>query len=188
MGDMFWYIQVRYAQHKVIELDSNHFYKTWVQMRFTNLLTIAVTISIISMNGIGYCDSGLQYGETVAFIKNALPGISSDVRKESYGYIRFNECNLDYNVAGNYPVGTSYDISFKQIDFSSLNYQKSKVGVDSSYFIILNFNKSFISRIYSNERTVSTVVIDAASNEQAQTLFKAFLHLGELCGAGKSPL
>ena len=142
----------------------------------------------LTTNGIGYCDNGLQYNDTVKLIKNLLPGITSDVRKEIYGYIRFDDCILDYNVSGYYPIGTQYDISYRDIDFSSLNYQQSKVGVDSSHFIILSFNKPFNHKTYSNERTVSTVVIDTASNERAQTLFKLFLHLGELCGAPKSPL
>jgi hypothetical protein len=116
-------------------------------------------------------------------IKELLPVISSNVRKEVYSFVRFNKCVLDYNVSGTYPVGTPYDINYSNIDFSSLNFQGSKVGVDSSYFIVLDFNNPFHYKTVSYERTVRTVVIDAASYELAQTLFKAFLHLGELCGA-----
>jgi len=153
-----------------------------------NILTIAATLFFLSFNGIGHCDSGLPYTDTVNLIKTLLSGISSDVRQESYGYIRFDECILDYNVSGYYPIGTPYDISFRHIDFSSLNYQKSKTGADSSHFVILIFNKPFNYKSTSKDMTASTAVIDAASYQQAQTLFKAFLHLGELCGAGKSPL
>jgi len=147
------------------------------------IIPIMAAIFCLSMNGIGYCDNGLSYNDTVDLIKKSLPGISSEVRKESYGYIRFDNCILDYNVSGTYPVGTLYNIAYSNIDFSSLNYQVSKVGVDSSHFIILNFNEPFNYKTESDERTVHTVVIDAASYEQAQTVFKAFFHLGELCGA-----
>jgi hypothetical protein len=139
------------------------------------------------VSGTGHCSSERTYTATVEFIKDLLPGISSDVRNESYGYIRFNKCTLDYTVSGTYPVGTPYNIAFSNIDFSTLDYRTSKTGADSSHYIILNFTRPFGQKHYSDERTVSTVVIDAASHEQAQTLFKAFLHLGELCGAGKSP-
>jgi len=136
----------------------------------------------------GCCVSSSPYNNTVKLIKELLPGISSNVRKEVYSFVRFDKCLLDYNVSGTYPVGTPYDINYSNIDFSSLNFQGSKIGVDSSYFIILDFNNPFNYKTVSSERTVRTVVIDAASYEQAQTLFKAFLRLGELCGAGKSPL
>jgi len=151
------------------------------------MIPIMATIFFLAMNGIGSCDSGLPYNETVDLIKKLLPGISSEVRKESYGSIRFDKCILDYTVSGTFPVGTPYTISYRNIDFSRLNYHVSKTGVDSSHYIILNFNELFNYKTESDERTVSTVVIDAASYEQAQTAFKAFLHLGELCGAGKNP-
>jgi len=150
------------------------------------ILPVIATVMLLSMGGIGHCDSGLAYNDTVELIKKMLPGISSEVRKESYGSLRFDKCILDYSVSGTFPVGTLYNIAYSNIDFSSLNYNVSKVGVDSSHFIILNFNAPFNYKTQSDERTVSTVVIDAASYEQAQTLFKAFLHLGELCGAERS--
>ena len=123
------------------------------------IITIAATIFFLSSNGSGYCNSGLTYNDTVALIKQLLPGISSDVRKESYGFIRFNGCILDYNVSGFYPVGTPYNITFSNIDFSSLDYQKSKTGVDSSHFVLLVFNNSFDYKTDSIDRKVSTVVI-----------------------------
>ena len=150
------------------------------------ILPVIATVMLLSIGGVGYCDSGLPYNDTVDLIKKMLPGISSEVRKESYGSLRFDKCILDYNVSGTFPVGTLYNITYSNIDFSSLNYNVSKIGVDSSHYIIVNFNKSFRYKTESDERTVSTVVIDAASYEQAQTLFKAFLHLGELCGAERS--
>jgi hypothetical protein len=157
-------------------------------VKATNIMTIIATIFLLAITATGYCDSGLPYNDTVNLIKNLLPGVSSDVRKESYGYIRFNKCILDYNVSGFYPVGTPYTITFSNIDFSSLNYQGSKTGVDSSHFIKLIFNTPVNYKTDSIEQTVSAVVIDAASNEQAQTLFKAFLRLGELCGAKTSQM
>jgi hypothetical protein len=177
---------------KLIEKHDEMLNKTHCQIadnvKIKNCITVIVTIVFLSISGTGYCDSGLTYYDTVNLIKKLLPDISSDARKESYGYITFSDCTLDYNVSGTFPTGALYNIKYSNIDFSSLNYQVSKVGFDNSHFIILNFNNSFNYRMASDELTVRTVVIDAASNEQAQTLFTAFLHLGELCGAGKSTL
>jgi hypothetical protein len=152
-------------------------------MNSKNIAIILATFVTLSMNGIGYCAGGQTYAETVNLIKNLLPVTSSDVRREIYGYIRFDECKLDYNVSGVYPVGTPYDISFSGLDFAGLDLEKSKIGVDSSYYVLLKFNKPFNNKTLSTERTVNIVVFDAASEEKAATLFQAFLHLGELCGA-----
>ena len=136
----------------------------------------------------GCCVPSSPYNDTVKLIKELLSGSSSDVRKESYSYIRFSECILDYKVSGTYPIGTRYDIKFSDIDFTSLNYQGSKVGADYSNFIVLNFNNPINYKTFSKELTVHTVVMDAAGYEQAQALFKAFLQLGEICGVVKSPM
>jgi hypothetical protein len=136
----------------------------------------------------GCCVPSSPYNDTVKLIKELLSGSSSAVRKESYSYIRFSECILDYKVSGTYPIGTPYEIKFSDIDFTSLNYQGSKVGKDYSDYIVLNFNNPANYKTFSDELTVHTIVMDAASNEQAQALFKAFLHLGEICGVGKSTL
>jgi hypothetical protein len=135
----------------------------------------------------GCCVPSSPYNDTVKMIKELLPVISSNIRKENYSFIKFNKCTLSYNVTGTYPIGTPYDINYSNIDFSSLNYQGSKVGGDSSYFIMLDFNNPVNYKTYSNEQKVHVILIDAANYELAQTLFKAFSHLGELCGAGKSP-
>ena len=113
---------------------------------------------------------------------------SSGIRQESYEYIRFDKCRMDYNVLGVYPVGDLYDLKFSGIDFSSLNPSLSKVGHDYTDFVVLNFAKPLTRTDRSKDMMIRTVVINAAPVEKTQLLFKAFLHLGELCGAPKSPL
>jgi hypothetical protein len=146
-----------------------------------------VAILFLFINGNAYCDKGLSYDDTVYLIKKTMANSTSDYRKESYGYIRFNKCSLDYNVSGTYPVGDLYNIKFSNIDLTSLNYQESKVGHDYTYFIILNFNNYFKYHDNIKEIPIRTVVVNVSTEEKAHMLFKAFLHLGELCGAQKSP-
>jgi hypothetical protein len=156
-------------------------------VKYKNIIPIIATILFLLLNGIAYCDNELSYDETVNLIKDTMANSTSDARKESYGYIRFNKCNLDYNVFGTYPVGDLYNIKSSNIDFSSLNYQLSKTGHDYTAFIILNFNNNIQSKDDFKDLTIRTVVINVSTDEKAQILFKAFLHLGELCGAPKYP-
>jgi hypothetical protein len=111
---------------------------------------------------------------------------TSDYRKEKYGSITFDKCILDYSVSGRYPVGDLYNMKFSSIDFSSLNYQASKAGHDYTAFIILNFNNYIQYKDDVKSLKIRTIVVNVFSDEKAQLLFKAFLHLGELCGAPKS--
>ena len=156
--------------------------------KIKNIILITTTIFFFLFSGIAYCDNELSYDDTVNLIQKTMASSSSDYRKESYGYINLNKCRLDYNVFGTYPVGDLYNIKFSNIDFSSLNYQISKAGHDYTAFIILNFNNSFQSKDDLKTLTIRTVVVNVSTEENAQILFKAFLHLGELCGAQKSPL
>jgi hypothetical protein len=110
---------------------------------------------------------------------------TSYARKENYGYIRFNKCSLDYNVMGTYPVGDLYNIKFSNIDFSSLNDRLSKTGHDYTSFIILNFTNDIRLKDNTKELNIHTVVVNVSTDEKAQELFDAFLHLGKLCGAQK---
>lgn len=162
-----------------------------VRVKIKHSITLIATFLFLSISGIGYCDNGLSYNDTVNSIKKLLPDISSDVRKESYGYINFNQCILDYNVRGTFPAGTPYNIKYSNIDFSSFNHEASKVGDasnDNSNFIILNFNNSISYKTASEAFPVHSIVIDAATYEQAQTIYKLFEHLGDLCGSEKSLL
>jgi len=151
------------------------------------IISIIVTFSFLLFSGIAYCDSGLSYDDTVNLITKTMVSSTSDYRKETYGYIRFDKCSLDYNVFGTYPVGDHYNIKFSNIDFSSLNYQVSKTGHDYTAFIILNFKNAFQIKDDFKELTVHTVVVNVSSDEKAQILFKAFLHLGKLCGVQNKP-
>jgi len=152
-----------------------------------NIISAAVALLCLSLNGIAYCENGLSYEDTVKLIAKIMTGSTSDARKESYEYVRFDGCTMNYNVLGTYPVGELYNIKFTGIDFSSLNNQASKVGHDYTSFLQLNFNKPLRSKGDFRDITISTLVINVSADDKAQILYDAFLHLGELCGAPKSP-
>ena len=147
-----------------------------------------VTVAVLLIQGAAYCDNGLSYDDSVKLITKTMAESTSEARKESYGNILFDKCILNYRVLGTYPVGTLYDIKFSNIDFSSLNPQMCKTGHDYTAFIALNFNKYLQSKGDFRDIAIRTLVINVSNDEKAQVLFKAFLHLGELCGAPKSPL
>jgi hypothetical protein len=157
-------------------------------MKVKDIISITTVMSFFLFNGIAYCNSDQSYSDTVDVIMKTMAGSTSDYRKESYGYIRLNKCSLDYSVSGTYPVGDLYTIRYSNIDFSSLNYEASKAGHDYTAFIILNFKNPIKAKDRSNDLTIHTVVVNVSDDEKAQILFKAFLHLGELCGARKSHL
>jgi hypothetical protein len=177
----------RYSLEKLFNQFEQNNYKKGSQMKIKNIISIMVTILFLLINGNAHCDNGLSYDDTVYLIKKTMVDSTSDYRKESYGYIRFNKCSLDYNVSGTYPVGDLYNIKFSNIDFASLNYKESRVGQDYTDFIILNFNNYVRYNDNVKDIPIRTVVVNISTDEKAQLLFKAFLHLGELCGAQKSP-
>ena len=157
-------------------------------MTIKNMCSILAILSGLLTCVSAQCDDGLSYDDTVKLIKNTMVNSDSGIRQESYGYIRFDQCRMDYNVLGTYPAGELYDLKFSGIDFSSLNASASKVGHDYTDFVILNFAKPLKRTDRSEDMTIHSVVINAAPDETTQLLFKAFLHLGELCSAPKSPL
>jgi hypothetical protein len=107
-------------------------------------------------------------------------------RKESYRYIKFDKCTLEYNVTGTFPAGDLYDITFSGIDFSGLNIQNSKTGSYYAGIVMLNFKDDIHYKNFSQNLTIHTVVVSTSDDEKAEVLHKAFLHLGELCGARQS--
>ena len=157
-------------------------------MQKKNIVSIMAAIFFLLISGVAYCDNGLSYDDTVNLIKETMANSTSDYRKESYGHIRFDKCRLDYNLSGTYPVGDLYKMKFSNIDLSSLNYRLSKAGHDYTAFIILNFNNSIQYSDEIKELKINTIVVNVSTDEKAQILFKAFLHLGELCGAQKRSL
>jgi len=150
-------------------------------VKTNNITFLVVTIVLLAMQSIAYCDSGLSYDETVSLIKATMVDNPSDFRKESSGAINFDKCSLAYSVAGTYPVGDLYNIKFSAIDFSSLDPQESKTGNDYTPFIVLSFNNYFSSQDGYRQLKLRTLVVNLSSEEKAEVLFKAFLHLGELC-------
>jgi len=150
-------------------------------VKINSITRLVVTIVLLAMQSVAYCDSGLSYAETVRLIKTTMVDNPSDYRKESYGTINFDKCSLAYSVAGTYPVGDIYNIKFSTIDFSSLDPQESKTGKDYTPFIVLSFNDYFKANDGSQELKLRTLVVNLCSEEKAEVLFKAFLHLGELC-------
>jgi len=152
-----------------------------------NIMTIMAAVIILLNSAPVYCDGGPSYGDTVSLIKNLMAGKTSEARKESYNYVRFDQCRLEYNVLGTFPAGGLYDIKYSGLDFSTLNYGVSKAGHDYTAFIILNFGSTLHAKDRDRDLTIRTVVVNVSDDENAQILYRAFLHLGELCGAPKSP-
>jgi len=150
-----------------------------------SFIPVLAVFLLLSVSGNSRCYDGPSYDETVKAIKETMTGSPSSARKESYGYIRFDKCLLNYEVSGTYPAGGLYDIKYSDVDFSTLNYQVSKVGHDYTAFIILNFGASFQSKGEPADMAIRTLVVNVSDDERAQLLFKAFLHLGELCAAPK---
>jgi hypothetical protein len=155
-------------------------------VKIQNILSIAAAVLFLLVSDIAHCDNEPSYDDTVNLIKETMAGSTSDYRKERYGYIKFDKCSLDYSVSGMYPVGDLYNMKFSNIDFSSLNYQESKTGHDYTAFIILNFKNYVQYKDDVKSLKIRTIVVNVFSDEKAHLLFKAFLHLGKLCGAPKS--
>ena len=155
-------------------------------MKRNNFISLLIAFLFLSVTCNAYCTNELSYDDTVNIITETMANSTSYARKESYGNIRFNNCILDYNVMGTYPVGDLYNMKFTNIDFSSLNDQESKTGHDYTAFILLNFRNNVQYKDDIKELTISTVVVNVSTDEKAQILFDAFLHLGKLCGAPKA--
>jgi hypothetical protein len=139
------------------------------------------------VGSIAYGGEVPAYEETANFIKETMAYNTSYIRNESYGYIKIDHCALGYNVSGTYPSGGLYNITYSNLDFSSLNPRVSKVGNDYTPFIVLNFENYFQVKDGSQIRTIRTAVVNVSTAAKAQALFNAFLHLGELCHAQKNP-
>jgi len=59
-------------------------------------LMLAITFISVTCNADKIND--LSYDETVTLIAETMANSTSSERKESYGYIRFDRCSMDYNV------------------------------------------------------------------------------------------
>lgn len=153
-------------------------------MKRNYIILPLIIFIVLSFTFNAYCINELPYDDTVKLITETMANSTSVARNESYGYIRFNKCSLDYNVMGTYPVGDLYNIKFTNIDLSSLNVQSSKTGHDYTAFIILNFSNYFQYKDDSKTLNIRTLVVNVSDDENAQKLFDAFLHLGRLCGTG----
>ena len=156
-------------------------------MKIKIIASILTAMTLLLMGTTAYCDNGLSYDETVDVIKKTMIGSDSGIRKESYGYIRFDKCSMEYNVLGTYPVGELYNLKFSHIDFSSLNAAGCKTGNDYTDFVILDFNTPLTRTDNGKDMMIRSIVINAAPDDKTELLFKTFLHLGELCRAPKGP-
>ena len=155
-------------------------------MKIRCFISVVAAIIAVSLHGIAYCETGPSYEDTVKLITQTMAASTSDARKETYGTINFTKCRLDYNVSGTYPVGELYNIKNHNIDFSSLNPQMSKTDHDYTPFIVLNFDSYFIVKDDFKDMAIRTLVVNVSTDEKTQILYKAFLHLGELCASSKS--
>lgn len=150
-------------------------------MKINAIIALVSMTCFLSSSKLSYCDSGLSYDDTVALIKKTMANNTSSYRQESYGYIKFDRCGLEYEVAGKYPVGSTYNIKYSGIDISSINPRESKVGHDYTAFLILSFKSYLEYNTGSNSLRVKTIVINASDDGATQKLLAAFLHLGQLC-------
>ncbi|GFO68424.1 hypothetical protein GMLC_20030 [Geomonas limicola] len=126
--------------------------------------------------------------ETARYLERAMAGGTSEPRKESYRYVRADGCTLTYNVLGTYPSGGLYDITYRDLDFSSLDPAESRFGHDYTSFVMLYFDKPVRYQQGGEELKIRTVVVNVSDDERAGQLFEAFLRLARLCSAGKNPL
>lgn len=149
-------------------------------MKLKTAIIVAV-ICFLSSSKTSYCDNRLSYDETVALIRDTMSNNTSLYRQESYGYIHFNGCGLEYTVAGKYPVGTTYNIKYSNIDISSLNAQQSKISHDYTAFVVLNFDKYLDYNTGSNALKIRTIVLNASDDQATAKLLGAFLHLKDVC-------
>lgn len=156
-------------------------------MKISAIVSTMTTVLLLT-GGIARCDSGLSYDDTVSLIKDTMANSPSSYREESYRSITFDKCNLDFNVLGKYPAGPRYDVTFSHIDFSSLNYQESRLRHDYVAFMELNFGNYLLYKSEDYTSKTRDVIINVSDDQHARILFDAFLRLGELCGAGKRPL
>jgi hypothetical protein len=163
-------------------------YQMGGRVKISNIIAVVAFVSSLLHCSNAYSENGTSFKDTINLIKETMSTSTSAFRKESYVYIRFNKCSMDYNVLGTYPVGELYDIKFKNIDFSSLNEASSRTGHDYTAFIVLNFDRPFESKGDFREVTLRNAVINVSNDEKAQILFKAFLNLGELCRGAQRPL
>ncbi|GFE62897.1 hypothetical protein [Geobacter sp. AOG2] len=148
---------------------------------------LVVVVSFLAMGGIARAGDALSHDATVALIARTMAANTSVARQERYASIKIDACVMDYRVLGTFPVGTPYDIRFSGIDFASLNPRLSETGHDYTAFVILNFTAPAIYRINGTDTPIHSVVINTFDDASATVLFKAFVHLGELCGAKKLP-
>jgi hypothetical protein len=133
--------------------------------------------------GTGQCGTASPYDETVSLIRATMTGNTSVARQESYGHISFDNCRMEYQVSGVYPVGGPYTITFSGIDFSTLNPAAVERGHDYTAFVMLRFDKSIKFKDEFKELAVKTLVVNMFDDEAAERLLNAFLRLGDLCSS-----
>ena len=151
-------------------------------MKITAAISV-ITAILLAAAGCGHCDDNLSYRETIGLIKETMARSTSVFRNESYGEIRFNACKLSYNVTGVFPSGGLYDMKFSDIDFSSLNANGSKTGSDYTPYLVLMFDKPFGYKEGSTDIGITALVVNVSGKNEARSLYRSFLHLGELCRA-----
>lgn len=146
------------------------------------LLSVAVVAGLLGHGG-AWGETGASRSQVAEQISKLMGSSLSVARKESYHYIRFDDCSMNYNVLGTYPSGGLYDIKFSDLDFSALNPAESSSGHDYTAFLVLNFSKPVRYRTDSDDLRIQTVVVNASDDDSAKLLFGYFLKLGELCRA-----
>lgn len=144
------------------------------------IVPMLTTLFIVLNSCLAYCEQNISYQNTVDLIKKTMTSSTSVARQESYGYIRLENCIMDYNVSGTYPVGDTYNINYSSLNFSGLNQHLSKAGHDYTSFITLNFDKQIESKSNNEILNIHTVVVNVSNDAKAAILFNLIsknLHL-----------
>lgn len=152
------------------------------------LKTMVLLVFLVQFLGsvVAYAQPVGSMDGTARFLERAMAGGTSEARKESYRYVRVDGCSMTYNVLGTYPSGGLYDITYRDLDFSSLDPGESRFGHDYTSFVMLYFTNPVRYQQKGQELKIRTVVVNVSDDERAQDLFNAFLHLASLCSAGKT--
>lgn len=154
----------------------------------TKYLLQGVLGLVLSLSTAAACHgAGTSYDSTIASLTTAMAESTSTYRKETYDYITFDKCILNYKVSGTHGSGATYTTKWTGIDFSTFNVKESKAGSDYAGFVMLNFGTP---ALYDNGNATvpaHTVVVVVSDRGQAEALFKLFKRLGDLCRVQGGP-
>jgi hypothetical protein len=153
-------------------------------VKIGNFMMLCAVAVLVIISGVAHASEDTPYESITSAIKDKMEGGTTEVRKESYDYIKFDQCFMEYRVNGTYPSGMPYSVRFSDMNFSVLNLNNLRASDDYAAFVLLNFKDP---AHYDNGKVlpVHTVVVLTSNYERAKELVDLFRLFGELCGAKK---